>query len=60
MVSFFGSERRESYGGYKRREWKSEEGVCWGVSQGGVVLGGTEVGGGEAEKTTSEEQKVAS
>ncbi|RID62198.1 hypothetical protein BRARA_E01285 [Brassica rapa] len=39
---------------------KSEEGVCWGVSQGGGVLGGTEVGGGEAEKTTSEEQKVAS
>ena len=39
---------------------KSEEGVSWGVSQGGGVLGGTEVGGGEAEKTTSEEQKVAS
>ena len=39
---------------------KSEEGVCWGVSQGGGVLGETEVRGGEAEKTTSEEQKVAS
>ncbi|KAF8086512.1 hypothetical protein N665_0622s0008 [Sinapis alba] len=38
---------------------KREEGLSWGVSPGGDALGETEVGGGEAEKT-SEEQKVAS